>query len=132
VKSESQPRYTFAQRLVLAVVPRLVWALMQVYGRTWRYEVIAEEGAAPYLYGQKVGPVIAGQVEEAMLGRRTRLDTAAAEQESAGRWFFHTHRSMIITRFQTPRPDTARKVGPNRSTPAWSAQLALGLLHVCP
>jgi len=59
VKSDSQPRFTFAQRVVLAVVPRLVWALLQVYGRTWRYEVITEEGAAHYLYGQKVGPVIA-------------------------------------------------------------------------
>jgi len=31
----------------------------------------------------KVGPVIAAQVEEAMLGRRATLDTARAEQESA-------------------------------------------------
>jgi ERCC4-related helicase len=31
----------------------------------------------------KVGPVIAGQVEEAMLGRRVTLDTAVAERESA-------------------------------------------------
>ena len=30
----------------------------------------------------KVGPVIASQVEEAMLGRRTRLDTVRAEQEA--------------------------------------------------
>jgi hypothetical protein len=30
----------------------------------------------------KVGPVIAAQVEEAMLGRRARLDTAMAEQEA--------------------------------------------------
>lgn len=30
----------------------------------------------------KVGPVIATQVEEAMLGRRTRLDTTRAEQEA--------------------------------------------------
>lgn len=30
----------------------------------------------------KVGPVIASQVEEAMLGRRTRLDTSRAEQEA--------------------------------------------------
>jgi superfamily II DNA or RNA helicase len=30
----------------------------------------------------KVGPVIASQVEEAMLGRRSRLDTARAEQEA--------------------------------------------------
>ena len=30
----------------------------------------------------KVGLVIASQVEEAMLGRRTQLDTARAEQEA--------------------------------------------------
>src|SRR6185312_9580353 len=30
----------------------------------------------------KVGPVIASQVEEAMLGRRNRLDTTGAEQEA--------------------------------------------------
>jgi len=30
----------------------------------------------------KVGPVIASQVEEAMLGKRTQLDTARAEQEA--------------------------------------------------
>jgi len=30
----------------------------------------------------KVGPVIATQVEEAMLGRRTRLDTGRAETEA--------------------------------------------------
>jgi hypothetical protein len=30
----------------------------------------------------KVGPVIAAQVEEAMLGRRAQLDTAMAEQEA--------------------------------------------------
>jgi Helicase conserved C-terminal domain/SNF2-related domain len=32
----------------------------------------------------KVGPVIAEQVSDAMLGRRTRLDTRKAEQESSG------------------------------------------------
>lgn len=32
--------------------------------------------------GGKVGPVLATQVEEAMLGRRTRLDTSGAEKES--------------------------------------------------
>jgi hypothetical protein len=31
----------------------------------------------------KVGPVIAEQVEEAMLGRRRRLDTASAEGKAA-------------------------------------------------
>jgi hypothetical protein len=38
---------------VLAVVPRVVWALLWVLGRTWRFEVIAEEGVVPVLFGQK-------------------------------------------------------------------------------
>jgi hypothetical protein len=53
VKDPDQPRFTLAQRLVLAVVPRLVWMLLQVVGRTWRFEVIAEEGVIPVLFGQK-------------------------------------------------------------------------------
>jgi lysophospholipid acyltransferase (LPLAT)-like uncharacterized protein len=43
---------------VLAVVPRLIWVLMSVWGRTWRFEVIAEEGATPLLFGKKPGPSI--------------------------------------------------------------------------
>jgi hypothetical protein len=43
-------RFTLAQRLVLAVVPRLVWALFSLIGRTWRFEVIAEEGVTPILF----------------------------------------------------------------------------------
>ncbi|MGA9070643.1 MAG: lysophospholipid acyltransferase family protein [Terracidiphilus sp.] len=45
--SQDQPRFTLAQRLVLAVLPRLVWALFSLWGRTWRFEVIAEEGVTP-------------------------------------------------------------------------------------
>jgi lysophospholipid acyltransferase (LPLAT)-like uncharacterized protein len=58
VATEDQPKYTFAQRLVLAVAPRLVWALLSLWGRTWRYEVIAEEGVTPVLYGQVPGAEI--------------------------------------------------------------------------
>lgn len=43
------------QRIVLAIVPRLVWALLRVVGLTWRYEVIAEEGVTPVVFGQKAG-----------------------------------------------------------------------------
>jgi len=43
---------------VLAVVPRLVWALLSLVGRTWRFEVIAEEGVTPVVFGQKAGPEI--------------------------------------------------------------------------
>lgn len=55
---EDNPRFTLGQRLVLAVAPRLVWALFAIVGRTWRYEVIAEEGVVPVLFGQKPGPEI--------------------------------------------------------------------------
>jgi len=53
VAAQEHSRFSFPQRLVLAVVPRLVWALMSVWGRTWRFEVIAEEGVTPVVYGQK-------------------------------------------------------------------------------
>lgn len=46
------------QRIVLAIVPRIVWALLWVFGRTWRFEVIAEEGVTPVLFGEKPGPEI--------------------------------------------------------------------------
>jgi lysophospholipid acyltransferase (LPLAT)-like uncharacterized protein len=58
VNAEDNPRFTLGQRIVLAVVPRLVWVLLQIFGRTWRFEVIAPEGVTPVLYGQKPGPEI--------------------------------------------------------------------------
>jgi lysophospholipid acyltransferase (LPLAT)-like uncharacterized protein len=54
--AEDQPRFTLAQRLLLAVVPRVVWALLSLWGRTWRFEVIAEESATPVLFGKVPGP----------------------------------------------------------------------------
>ena len=56
--AEPNIRFTLVQRLVLAVVPRVVWALLWVLGRTWRFEVIAEEGATPLLFGLGAGPEI--------------------------------------------------------------------------
>jgi hypothetical protein len=53
VAAEDQPRFTLVQRLVLAVVPRLVWALLKVVSRTWRFEVIAEEGVIPIVFGER-------------------------------------------------------------------------------
>jgi len=41
------------QRFILAVVPPLTWAVLRLLGLTWRFEVIAEEGAAPVLFGDK-------------------------------------------------------------------------------
>ena len=53
--TEASPRFTIRQRLVLAVAPRLVWALLWLVGRTWRFEIIAEEGATALPYGEGVG-----------------------------------------------------------------------------
>lgn len=55
---EDRPGFTFGQRVVLAVVPRIVWALLWIIGRTWRFEVIAEEDVTPVLFGQKAGAEI--------------------------------------------------------------------------
>ena len=56
--AEANSSFTFGQRLVLAVVPRIVWALLWVVGKTWRFEVIAPEGVIPVLEGQRPGPEI--------------------------------------------------------------------------
>jgi lysophospholipid acyltransferase (LPLAT)-like uncharacterized protein len=56
-QGETTP-FTFTQRIVLAIVPRIVWALLWLVGLTWRYEVIAEEGVTPVLFGQKAGAEI--------------------------------------------------------------------------
>ncbi len=50
--TEARPKFTVVQRLVLAIIPRLVWALFSVIGRTWRFEVIAEEGVTPIVFGE--------------------------------------------------------------------------------
>ena len=52
---EDSSAFTFWQRLVLAIVPQMVRALLLVCGRTWRFEVIAEEGVTPVLFGEKPG-----------------------------------------------------------------------------
>jgi hypothetical protein len=58
VTAEAQPRFTLAQRLVLAIIPRVVWALFSLWGRTWHFEVIAEEGVTPIPSGVKSPPEI--------------------------------------------------------------------------
>jgi hypothetical protein len=50
--------FTFRQRFVLAVVPRLVWALLSVVGRTWRFEITAEDGITPLPGGEGAGAEI--------------------------------------------------------------------------
>ena len=56
--THARPSFTLRQRLILAVAPRIVWALLSLIGRTWRFETIAEEGAAPIPRGVGVGPDI--------------------------------------------------------------------------
>src|ERR1035437_4886480 len=51
-------QFTLLQRLVLAVVPRVVSALVWLCGLTWRFEVIAAEGVTPLLFGLGAGPEI--------------------------------------------------------------------------
>jgi hypothetical protein len=58
VTAEASPKFTLGQRIVLAIVPRIVWALLSIVGRTWRFEVIAENGVIPVREGQKAGPEI--------------------------------------------------------------------------
>jgi lysophospholipid acyltransferase (LPLAT)-like uncharacterized protein len=43
----SEERFSFSQRVALAIVPRLTALLLAAIGATLRFEVIAEEGAIP-------------------------------------------------------------------------------------
>ena len=58
MNADESPEFTAGQRFVLAIVPRIVWGLLWIMGLTWRFEVIAEEGVTPVLFGQKAGPEI--------------------------------------------------------------------------
>lgn len=50
-----EQRFTLTQRILLTIVPRMVWALLRLVGLTWRYEVIAEDGVTPVGYGHRTG-----------------------------------------------------------------------------
>jgi lysophospholipid acyltransferase (LPLAT)-like uncharacterized protein len=58
VTTRSKRKFTFGQHIVLAVVPRIVWAFLWPIGLTWRFESIAVEGVTPVVYGQKAGAEI--------------------------------------------------------------------------
>jgi hypothetical protein len=51
-------KFTFGQRLVLAVVPRVVSALLWLVSLTWRFEEIAEDGVTPLIGGRGAGAEI--------------------------------------------------------------------------
>ena len=55
MNAEVHSRFTLSQRFVLAVLPRVVGALLWLVSRTWRFEVIAEEGVTPLIEGQGAG-----------------------------------------------------------------------------
>jgi lysophospholipid acyltransferase (LPLAT)-like uncharacterized protein len=52
VNTDASPRFTLGQRIMLALVPPIIWVLLQVVGRTWRFETIAEEGATALPFGE--------------------------------------------------------------------------------
>lgn len=58
MSTDASPPFTLKQRIALAIVPRIVWALLWIVGRTWRFEVIGEEGATPLLHGKGAGAEI--------------------------------------------------------------------------
>jgi lysophospholipid acyltransferase (LPLAT)-like uncharacterized protein len=58
VSREDRPKFRFGQRVLLALAPRLVWALISLIGLTWRFETIAEEGATPLPRGVGAGAEI--------------------------------------------------------------------------
>jgi hypothetical protein len=58
VTAEANFKFTIGQRIVLAVVPRVVWALLRVVSLTWRFEVITEDGVTPLFGGLGAGAEI--------------------------------------------------------------------------
>jgi lysophospholipid acyltransferase (LPLAT)-like uncharacterized protein len=54
----AESKFTFGQRLVLSVAPRVVWALLRLVSLTWRFEEIAEEGVTPLVRGRGAGAEI--------------------------------------------------------------------------
>jgi hypothetical protein len=58
VTTEASDTFTLRQRLALTVIPRLVWALLSIVGRTWRFAIIGEEGATPLPNGEGAGAEI--------------------------------------------------------------------------
>jgi lysophospholipid acyltransferase (LPLAT)-like uncharacterized protein len=55
VSQGAENSFTFTQRIILAIVPRVVQALLWLVGLTWRYEVIAPEGVTPLIEGRGAG-----------------------------------------------------------------------------
>jgi lysophospholipid acyltransferase (LPLAT)-like uncharacterized protein len=58
VPTHSNRSFTLGQRITLAIVPRLVSALLWLVSRTWRFEVIPPQDAAPIGFDQQAPPLI--------------------------------------------------------------------------
>jgi lysophospholipid acyltransferase (LPLAT)-like uncharacterized protein len=58
VTRRANSSFTLRQRFVLAVGPRLVWTLVSILGRTWRFQIVAEQGATPLPNGEGAGAEI--------------------------------------------------------------------------
>jgi lysophospholipid acyltransferase (LPLAT)-like uncharacterized protein len=58
VSTDRPARFPFGQRMILLIVPRLVWALLWLVGSTWRFEEIAEQGVTPLINGRGAGAEI--------------------------------------------------------------------------
>jgi lysophospholipid acyltransferase (LPLAT)-like uncharacterized protein len=58
VTTDARSGFTFGQRITLAIVPRIVWMLFSLIGFTWRFEIVAEEGAEPLPFGEGAGAEI--------------------------------------------------------------------------
>ena len=58
VSQGAENSFTFPQRILLAIVPPVVRALLWLVGLTWRYEVIAPPGVMPLIEGRGAGSEI--------------------------------------------------------------------------
>src|ERR1700723_120795 len=58
VLTDRPAQFTFGQRVILLIAPRLVWALVWLLGSTWRFEEIAEPGVTPLVNGRGAGAEI--------------------------------------------------------------------------
>jgi lysophospholipid acyltransferase (LPLAT)-like uncharacterized protein len=84
VIDHSSPRFTLRQRLALALVPPLVWALLRVVSLTWRFETIAEDGALALPHGEGAGREIYCFWHQCVL--------------PCGVYFRRTHATILISR----------------------------------
>lgn len=54
----SAPQLSTAQRILVAVIGRVLFLFFWLVGKTWRFEVIAEEDSLDFPFGQAAGPVV--------------------------------------------------------------------------